>query len=170
MPLETCRAGAMDDMERRDGTYIEAVRASLRAAAYCMGPGTGSWHREMWVELADNMALFCDKRGSLGNIQEKAVQLHEDITSGWAAHRLTQPLWTAISCTAALDVTASKPPSDRMENKIVVHILYIENAMKVLPWSVPPCDAVKPHMAAPVLTECGASRNMNSRYTKIKPI
>ncbi|KAJ6781870.1 hypothetical protein PWT90_06527 [Aphanocladium album] len=71
MPSEACRAGAAEDIRRRDETYIGVVRASLRSAAYCMGPGTGSWHREMWVELADDMRLFCEKRSGLGNLEER---------------------------------------------------------------------------------------------------
>lgn len=57
-----------------------------------MGPGTGSWHRKMWVELAEEMRLFCDGRGGLGSIEDKAVRLKEDINAGWNAHRLTKHL------------------------------------------------------------------------------
>ncbi|XWW95554.1 hypothetical protein V2A60_003515 [Cordyceps javanica] len=92
MPSDACRAGVAEDVRRRDETYIGAVRAALRTAAYCMGPGTGSWHREMWVELSDDMKLFCDKRGGLGEIQEKVLRLQEDVNSGWEAHRLTRAL------------------------------------------------------------------------------
>ncbi len=92
MPLEACRAGAAEDMRRRDEAYLAAVRASLRTAAYCMGPGTGSWHRKMWVELAEEMRLYCDRRGGLGNIEDKVVRLQEDINSGWDADGLTKPL------------------------------------------------------------------------------
>ncbi len=91
-PADICHDGISRDLHHWDAVFIGATRALARNAAFFVGPGIGSWHRDGFVSPIHAAGAFCERRGGLGKLGDRIMYLQKYTIECWDTDRFASPM------------------------------------------------------------------------------